>query len=118
MAKITYKFMAIIAASALMSGCAAVLIGGGAAGGYVAAKNHKEISQYSSDSWITSKVKTALFTQNGLRSGRIKVVTENSDVFLMGVVSEEQAKLAVKRTRKVPGVQRVIKVFEYTKPIA
>ena len=65
-----------------------------------------------SDTWITSKVKTALFTQHGLRSGRIKVVTENGDVYLMGVVSEEQAKLAVKRTRSVPGVQRVVKVFE------
>ncbi|MEC8224892.1 MAG: BON domain-containing protein, partial [Pseudomonadota bacterium] len=43
----------------------------------------------------------------------IKVVTENGEVFLMGLVSDSEANLAVDVARNVSGVERVIKVFEY-----
>lgn len=66
------------------------------------------------DGWITSKIKTAMLAQPGLRSGQIKVVTENSTVYLMGLVSRKQADLAAQVARAVPGVQKVVKIFEYT----
>ena len=69
--------------------------------------------QRSQDVWITSAVKSVLLVKPGLRSGSIKVITENNTVFLMGLVTEAQAKLAVEATRRVDGVQRVVKVFEY-----
>ncbi|MGO2477873.1 MAG: division/outer membrane stress-associated lipid-binding lipoprotein [Pseudoalteromonas sp.] len=65
------------------------------------------------DSWLTSKVKTQLFTTENLSSNNIKVVTENGEVFLMGLVSGNEAKTAVEVSRNVSGVERVIKVFEY-----
>ncbi|HAG41754.1 MAG TPA: BON domain-containing protein, partial [Pseudoalteromonas sp.] len=43
----------------------------------------------------------------------IKVVTENAEVFLMGLVSESESNQAVNIARNVSGVERVIKVFEY-----
>jgi osmotically-inducible protein OsmY len=66
-----------------------------------------------SDAWITAKVKTALLGAKGLHSGQFKIVTENGTVFLMGVVERKQADLAVEATRKVDGVQKVVKIFEY-----
>lgn len=66
-----------------------------------------------SDAWITAKVKTALLGTKGLNSGQFKIVTENGTVFLMGVVERKQADAAVAATRKVDGVQKVVKIFEY-----
>ena len=65
------------------------------------------------DGWITTKVKTAIATSAPVDSTRIKVVTERANVYLMGLVRPEEAQIAVKATRSVTGVVRVIKVFEY-----
>lgn len=70
-------------------------------------------SQKSKDTWITSAVKSSLLVKSGLRSGSIKVITENNVVYLMGLVTRKQADLAVEGARRVDGVQRVVKVFEY-----
>lgn len=67
----------------------------------------------SSDSWITTKVKSQMLVEPKLRSGQIKVVTENSVVYLMGIVHHDQADIAVDIARQVSGVSRVVKIFEY-----
>jgi len=67
-----------------------------------------------SDSWITAKIKTEMLATKDLESGTIKVVTENGAVYLMGIVSREQADMAVDIARKVSGVQKVVKIFKYT----
>lgn len=69
-----------------------------------------------SDAWITTKVKTFLLAAKGLKSGQFKVITENGTVFLMGLVTQAQANLAVAAARKVGGVQKVVKVFTYVRP--
>lgn len=67
-----------------------------------------------SDSWITTKVKSQMLANEDLKSGSIKVVTENGTVYLMGIVKRQQAEIAVDIARQVSGVQRVVKVFQYT----
>lgn len=67
----------------------------------------------SKDAWITSKVKTAMMAKPGLSSSQIKVITENKVVYLMGLVTPNQAKLATEAARTVSGVSRVVQVFEY-----
>lgn len=67
-----------------------------------------------SDSWITTKIKTQMLATKGLQSGTIKVVTENGSVYLMGIVSHDQADMSVDIARQVSGVQRVVKIFQYT----
>ncbi len=66
-----------------------------------------------SDTWITTKIKTEMLATQDLKSGTIKVVTENGNVYLMGIVNQEQADMAVEIARKVAGVQRVVKIFQY-----
>ena len=66
----------------------------------------------SSDTWITGKVKTNMLT-NSTELARIKVITENGSVYLMGLVTRAEADTATEIARKVSGVQRVVKVFEY-----
>ncbi len=67
----------------------------------------------SNDSWLTSKVKVRLFDADNLDATRIKVVTESSIVYLMGLVSRIEGDSAAQSARTVTGVERVVKVFEY-----
>lgn len=75
--------------------------------------NTTSITTRSNDVWLTSKVKTALFGSEVLDATNIKVVTENGEVFLMGLISEAHANEAVNIARNVSGVNRVFKIFEY-----
>jgi osmotically-inducible protein OsmY len=71
------------------------------------------VAQRTKDSWITSQVRSNMLTRKGLESGSIRVVTENGVVFLMGIVTDEQAALSVDVARRVNGVVKVVKIFQY-----
>jgi len=70
----------------------------------------------SGDTWITSKVKSAMLATEGVPGTRIKVVTANGTVYLMGLVTREEAEAATETVRRIGGVQRVVKLFEYIEP--
>ncbi|MFT7124608.1 MAG: osmotically-inducible protein OsmY, partial [Candidatus Azotimanducaceae bacterium] len=65
------------------------------------------------DAWLTTKVKTALLTGAATEAGRVKVVTENGVVYLMGFLSRTESEATVEKTRQVFGVQKIVKAFEY-----
>jgi osmotically-inducible protein OsmY len=70
----------------------------------------------SSDSLITAKVKTKLFTVKGhdnFDPTRVKVVTENGIVYLMGILTHSEADAVTDAARQVGGVQKIVKLFEY-----
>jgi len=71
------------------------------------------ITTQSNDIWLTSKVKSALLGNGDVNAKDIKVVTENSEVFLLGLVTPKEAGIVVEIVRNISGVNRVIKVFEY-----
>ncbi len=66
-----------------------------------------------SDSLITSDVKLRFVNDKRINADHIKVVTENSTVFLMGIVKRAEADAATEVTSTTGGVQRVVKLFEY-----
>lgn len=65
------------------------------------------------DELITTKVKSSMLFTSDFPSSKIKVVTENSEVFLMGLVTALEAEKAVDIARNTGGVTKVIKAFEY-----
>lgn len=65
------------------------------------------------DSWLTTKIKSALAAEEDTDATRIKVVTENGVVFLLGLLSRAEADAAVAVTRDIQGVQKIVKLFEY-----
>jgi osmotically-inducible protein OsmY len=67
----------------------------------------------SNDAWITTKIRSQLVATKDLNSSQIKVVTENSTVFLLGKLTRRQAEMATQVARSVEGVQQVILLFEY-----
>ncbi|MEX2525482.1 MAG: BON domain-containing protein [Gammaproteobacteria bacterium] len=68
----------------------------------------------SSDSLITSKVKTRLLAAKDVDGYNIKVVTDKGAVYLMGLISREEAERATDVVRRTGGVQKVVKLFQYT----
>jgi osmotically-inducible protein OsmY len=75
--------------------------------------NTTSVTTQTNDIWLTSKVKTALFSGEKVNGKNIKVITENAEVFLMGIVTKKEADEAVNITRNISGVNRVFKAFEY-----
>lgn len=68
----------------------------------------------SSDSLITSKVKTKLLANKNVAGLNVKVVTEKGVVYLMGISTRAHADVATDIARKTGGVQKVVKLFQYT----
>ncbi|MDX2370442.1 MAG: division/outer membrane stress-associated lipid-binding lipoprotein [Colwellia sp.] len=75
--------------------------------------NLTSITTQTNDAWLTSKVKSALFSSDAVNGDTIKVITENAEVFLMGLVTKKEADTAINITRNISGVNRVYKAFEY-----
>ena len=66
-----------------------------------------------SDSLITSKVKTKLLTLDNFDGTRVKVVTEKGVVYLMGLLTRAESDVATKVAQETGGVQKVVKLFQY-----
>lgn len=70
------------------------------------------LGQISKDTYITSKIKAKFVTDDMIKATDIKVVTENAEVALMGIVTREVADHAIEITRNTNDVKRVIDAFE------
>ncbi|MGH8709500.1 MAG: BON domain-containing protein [Burkholderiales bacterium] len=70
----------------------------------------------SNDTLITSKVKTRFVDANRFNVFHVKVVTEAAVVYLLGLVTEQEAADAVEIARTTAGVRKVVKMFEYCQP--
>lgn len=65
------------------------------------------------DGWLTTKVKSTLLANKDVNSGRIKVVTEDGVVYLLGLLSQMEADKAAQVVSNIGGVQKVVKAVEY-----
>lgn len=65
------------------------------------------------DSITTSKVKARFVDAQKFNPLHVKVVTENSVVYLLGLVKRQEASDATEVARTTSGVQKVVRVFEY-----
>lgn len=70
------------------------------------------LSARANDTYLTTRIKGSMIAQEGVPSNSMRVVTEASKVYLMGIVTEAEAERAVNIARGVPGVKQVTKVFD------
>lgn len=77
---------------------------------------NSSLSSRSSDSVLTGQVKAAIFDTKELSVTTIKVVTERGSVYMMGLLTEGEAKRAVEVARVVGGVKKVVNVFQVITP--
>jgi len=71
------------------------------------------VASRANDSWLKARVRTRLVRDPGIDANRVRVVVEAGTVFLMGLVSQAEGEAAAESARHVPGVERVVKAFEY-----
>lgn len=70
------------------------------------------LSVRTNDSYITTRVKGRILDSNKVNPIHVKVVTEAGVVYLMGIVTEQEATDAVELTRNTGGVVKVVRIFE------
>lgn len=78
----------------------------------LAIAGNSSFTSRSNDALITSKIKATYVDAKDLQSNAFKVVTERAIVYLMGRVTEREATRAADLAAGVPGVQKVVRVFE------
>ncbi len=66
------------------------------------------------DTWITTKVRSSIAEKLGLKGNRIKVITEDREVFLLGFVDKATADSATEIAREIKDVKQVIRGFNLT----
>ena len=64
------------------------------------------------DTWITTQVKSKLLASSDTPGRRVKVVTENAVVYLMGLVTADEADRIALEAAEVKSVTRVVQLFE------
>lgn len=77
--------------------------------------------QASSDTWLSTRVNaslTGIRNMPGFDATRVKVTTARGTVYLMGLLSREEAEIVVEQARTVRGVERVVTIFEYLDEVA
>lgn len=65
------------------------------------------------DAWLTTKIKAQMLGDANVPGSRIKVITENGIVYLLGLVTQGEANAATSVVQSVSGVQKIVKLFEY-----
>ncbi|MDI6936418.1 BON domain-containing protein, partial [Serratia sp. Se-PFBMAAmG] len=69
----------------------------------------------SSDTWITTKIRSQLLGSDQVKSSNVKVTTENGEVFLLGMVTQQEAAAAADLASRVSGVKHVTTAFTILK---
>lgn len=78
----------------------------------LAVMGNSTLTQRSSDALVTTRVKAALVDSKDLFANAFKITTERGNTYMMGRVTEREAKRATEVVTQVPGVQRVVRLLE------
>ena len=70
------------------------------------------VTQRMSDSTLAGKVRTQLITTSGVSLNQMKVTVDRGIVYLMGLVTQEEAQNAADIASRVPGTKSVVTAFE------
>lgn len=66
------------------------------------------------DIWLATKIKTQLVADENIPAMNVSVIVEDSEVFIMGLLTRAEANAAVELIRNVKGVVKVVRVVELT----
>lgn len=64
------------------------------------------------DVWLASKIKTIMLADEQIPLFKLDLIVEDSEVFIMGLLTKQEAAAAVEAARNVDGVTKVIRVME------
>lgn len=67
----------------------------------------------SNDALLTTSIKTRMLSYNDVPASKVKIITENGVVYLLGIISRAEAQRATAVVQDVNGVQKIVRLFEY-----
>lgn len=103
------KSIAVLTAVVMLSGCAALLVGGAAAGGYYVGKDERSAGEIADDGVITAAVKSRFIGDDLVKARKINVDTFRRVVYLDGTVESAEAHArAIELARGVSNVSSVV----------
>ena len=103
------KIVAVVTTGFMLTGCAALLVGGAAAGGYYVGKDERTAGEIADDGVITAAVKSRFIGDDLVKARHINVDTYQRVVYLRGTVdSAEALERAIELARGVSNVTRVV----------
>ncbi|SDJ90495.1 BON domain-containing protein [Billgrantia gudaonensis] len=70
-------------------------------------------SQRLADTWLNTRIRTSLAADETIDTSRLRFITENASVYIMGIVTRAEADRIVDAVSGIGGVQRIVKVFDY-----
>jgi len=73
-------------------------------------------TQITSDTWLSSKVRTTLIATKGIPSNSVKVTVEAGNVYLQGMVTQQQSEEISRTVSSIGGVKEVFTLFEILRP--
>ncbi len=76
-------------------------------------KSNSTFFSRSNDNWLTTKLRSKILASRDIESERVKVVVENRVVYLMGLLTREEANLVSEIAAQTEGVEKVVRVIEY-----
>ncbi len=82
----------------------------------LAIQGASSFSARANDSYLEGRVKTAMVGEKDLRANYYKVECERGIVYLMGLVTQDEGAHGADVAAQTPGVEQVVKVFQYIKP--
>lgn len=68
----------------------------------------------SKDSWITAQIKAKMLGTKGFNPLRVKVITEDNIVYLLGLTTPDEEMIATDIARAINGVEKVVQIFEHS----
>lgn len=75
--------------------------------------NNTDFISRGNDTLIATRLKTRMIGDKAVPAGQVRVITENSGVYLMGLVTRAEGDAAARLASNMANVTRVVKVFEY-----
>ncbi len=80
----------------------------------LAVKPPISFAKRSKDSWITTQIKAKMLGTKSFNPLRVKVITEDSIVYLLGLTTPEEEMIATDIARAIAGVEKVVQIFEHS----
>lgn len=76
-------------------------------------KSNSTFFSKTNDNWLHTKIRTKLIANRGIESDRVEIIVENRIVYIMGLLTQEEANLVAETAANVKGVEKVVRVVEY-----
>lgn len=76
-------------------------------------KSNSNLFSRTNDGWISTRVRSKIERDGRVAPERVKIITENRIVYLMGLLTHKEARVVSELAAGISGVEQVVRAIEY-----